>query len=72
MRDSHLRRIAVFVDEPDPGCFYWVIIESKRVASAWGDIAWAKESFDTWEAAYFAGTVELMRLVPNEVTGPMD
>lgn len=71
MRDSHLRRIAVFVDEPDPGCFYWVIIESKHVGSLWGDIKWSKESFDTWQAAYFAGTVELMRLVPNEVTGPV-
>ena len=71
MRDDHLRRIAIFVDEPDPGCFYWVMIESVNAAAIWGDLAWSKESFDTWQAAYFAGTVELMRLVPNEVTGPV-
>lgn len=71
MAQFHLRRIAVFVDEPDPGCFYWVLIESKHDASIWEDIASSEESFDTWQAAYGAGTVELKRLVFDEKTGPL-
>lgn len=71
MADLHLRRLAIFVDEPDPGCFYWVLIESRHDASVWQDLASSDESFNTWKTAYAAGTVELMRLVPNEVTGPL-
>lgn len=67
---AHLRRIAIFVDEPDPGCFYWVLIESKHDASVWEDVKSSDESFDTWQAAYDAGTVALMHLVPDETKGP--
>lgn len=48
-----------------------MLIESKHDASIWEDIASSEESFDAWQAAYGAGTVELMRLVPDEKTGPL-
>ena len=71
MSIQHLRHLAIFVDEPDPGCYYWVLIESKHDASVWGDIASSEESFDTWQAAYDAGTIEMMGLVHDQATGPM-
>ena len=32
---THLRHIAVWVDEPDPGHFHWVIHESTEDGSVW-------------------------------------
>lgn len=70
MANHHLRRLAVFVDEPDPGCFYWVHIESKHDASVWDDIASSDESYDTWKEAVDAGNAALMLLASDEKVGP--
>lgn len=32
---THLRRIACHIDEPDPGHFYWVLMEEGDDASGW-------------------------------------
>ena len=66
-----LRRVAVFVDEPDPGQYFWVLIESKEDASVWLDIDASEGSFPTWHAALDAGNVALMKLVENKQTGPL-
>ena len=71
MENLHLRRIAVFVDVPDPGEYFWVLIESKEDASVWMDICAAEESSPTWHAALDAGNVALMKLVQNKETGPL-
>jgi len=67
----HLRRLAVFVDEPDPGCYYWVLIESLHDASVWEDVQSSDESFDTWQAAHEAGNAELLKLVADPDKGPL-
>ncbi|MDM0116797.1 hypothetical protein QTI66_32190 [Variovorax sp. J22R133] len=67
---SHLRHISVFVDEPDPGHFYWVLHESTEDASVWIDIESSANAFTSWAAAFEAGTVELYRLANDERTGP--
>lgn len=71
MADLHLRRIAVFVDEPEPGQFYWVHIESKHDASVWEDIGAAEESLGSWKAAWDAGNSALLALVPDSASGPL-
>lgn len=71
MADLHLRRLAIFVDEPDPGCFYWVLIESKEDAAVWADIGSSDESFDTWILAWEAGNKHLLSLVEDKSTGPL-
>ncbi|MDI1272350.1 hypothetical protein [Polaromonas sp.] len=71
MAKLHLRRIAVFVDEPDPGCFYWVLIESKYDASEWEDIGSSDESFDTWQQAWDAGNKHLLSQVTDPKKGPL-
>lgn len=70
MTHSHLRRIAVFVDEPDPGAFYWVIIESTDDAAIWTDLEAAEESKTTWGEAFAAGNQALLKLVPDQKLGP--
>ena len=35
---DHLRSIAVTVDEPDPGVFHWVLMESTEDASVYEEL----------------------------------
>ncbi|MEJ8851846.1 hypothetical protein [Variovorax rhizosphaerae] len=67
---SHLRHVSIFVDEPDPGHFYWVLHESTEDASVWIDIESSPNAFTSWTEAFEAGTVELYRLAADERVGP--
>lgn len=70
MTPTHLRRLSVFVDEPDPGQFYWVLHESVDDAAVWIDIQASEESYPSWTRAFDEGVVRLMKMIPNELTGP--
>lgn len=67
---THLRHISVFIDEPDPGHFHWVLHESTEDASVWIDIESSEHSFPSWMEAFDAGCVELFKLVTDERCGP--
>ena len=67
---THLRHIAVWVDEPDPGHFHWVIHESTEDGSVWVDIESSAEAYLSWMEAFDAGSVELFKLFPDERSGP--
>ncbi|MDM0035725.1 hypothetical protein QTI33_26575 [Variovorax sp. J22P271] len=67
---THLRHITVFVDEPDPGHFHWVLHESTEDASVWVDVEEGAQSYPSWTEAFEAGMVELYRLVPDATLGP--
>lgn len=67
---DHLRRLAIYVDEPDPGVFHWVLIESTEDAAIWEDLDSSEEAFDTWMAAWDAGCVAMHKLVLDERVGP--
>ena len=54
---TEIRRIAIFVDEPDPGLFYWVLIENDEDAEIWTDLEAAEEPKTTWRSAFDAGSV---------------
>jgi len=66
---THLRHITVFVDEPVPGHFDWVMHEGSP-CSVWIDIADSEQSYTSWTEAFEAGIVELYRMVPDERVGP--
>ena len=71
MRHLHLRRVAVFVNEPHPGDFYWrVLIESTGDAYIWLDIEGAQEPHPTWISAFEAGNTALLKLVADQNMGP--
>jgi hypothetical protein len=68
---SFLRSIAVTVDEPDPGHFYWVLLESRaphheefRLLNS------ASRGKDSYEQALHEGVNELRRLCQNSAIGP--
>ncbi|KWT73956.1 MULTISPECIES: hypothetical protein [unclassified Variovorax] len=67
---SHLRHLSVWVDEPDPGRFFWVLHESTEDASVWVDMESSAESFVSWMEAFNAGCIALVRQVPDEQHGP--
>ncbi|MDM0000766.1 hypothetical protein QTI24_19285 [Variovorax sp. J22P240] len=67
---SHLRHLSVFVDEPEPGHFYWVLHESTEDASVWVDIESSPEPFESWTRAFGEGVVALYRHTPDERIGP--
>lgn len=70
MEMKHLRHISVFVDEPDPGHFHWVLHESTEDATVWTEVQASIESFPMWIDAFDAGNVALLKLVHDERIGP--
>ncbi|MEJ8852882.1 hypothetical protein [Variovorax rhizosphaerae] len=60
----------MFVDEPDPGHFFWVLHESTEDASEWKDVQSGELAYQTWTEAFEAGTVALYRLIVDERIGP--
>ena len=69
---SRIRRISVHVDEPDPGHFYWVLMEEGDDASQWRELASADEGYDMWLDALQAGNKALLGYAPDERIGPRE
>lgn len=67
---DHLRNIALTVDEPDPGVFYWVLMESTEDASVFGELQASEESFDSYTTALRAGVTALERFAKDSRAGP--
>ncbi|WP_198084964.1 hypothetical protein [Variovorax sp. E3] len=65
-----LRRISAHVDEPDPGHFYWVLMEEGDDASQWRELESADEPYDMWLDALQGGTKALIGYAPDERIGP--
>jgi hypothetical protein len=67
---SRLRRIAVFVEEVEPGHFHWVLHEQGDDASEWVELSASPMAYDLWLDAFEDGCVELKRMVRDENIGP--
>jgi hypothetical protein len=67
---THLRRVAYYVDEPEKGEFYWVMIESLDDATVWIETKCSVNSYSTWQAALDAGNEALQDIVTNPDVGP--
>lgn len=68
---TEIRRIAIFVDEPDPGLFFCVLIENGKDAEIWTGLAAAEKPKTTWRAAFDAGSVALLAKVADQAAGPL-
>lgn len=66
----HLRHLAVYVDEPDRGQYYWVLMESKGDATVWLDIESSEQSYPSWQVAFTAGNEKLLHMVADRHIGP--
>ena len=62
------RPIALFVKEPYPGRFVWVLMESEW--QSWKQIDSASEACESWTAAWEAGCVEMGKLASDKRQGP--
>lgn len=67
---DHLRSLSVHVDEPDPGVFHWVILESTEDASVWADGEASHDSFASWDEALAAGVTALRAYAKDLAVGP--
>jgi hypothetical protein len=67
---THLRRIACHIDEPDPGHFYWFLMEEGDDASQWVELESADEPYTIWLDALNAGVQALAGYEPDKRMGP--
>jgi hypothetical protein len=65
-----IRRISVHVDEPDPGHFYWVLMEEGDEASQWREFESADTPYEMWIDALNAGISALIGYAADERIGP--
>lgn len=70
MPTTHLRHLAVYVDEPEPNNFYWVMIESHDDLTAWVEVDSASSGFLTWIDAHQAGNLALLARIDDRQSGP--
>ena len=64
-----LRLLAIYVAEPAPGRFEWVITERLNEAQ-WKEIGRAEEGSKTYKAAMAGGLVALQEMIPDPDVGP--
>lgn len=67
---SFLRSIAVTVDEPNPGSFYWVLLESDGLGDPFSVLSNARTGLDSYDAALAEGTQQLRRMCRDRRLGP--
>ena len=67
---AQLRQIAVYVDEPEPGMYFWTILEKFEDTETWEIIDSSIEATSTWLDAYEVGQDSLLLRVINFHTGP--
>ena len=70
MNDAY-RRLAVFVDNPRPHAFLWMVIESTEDPSVWLDLETGDDTFSSWIEAFQAGNDALLAYVDDKDTGPL-
>jgi hypothetical protein len=57
------QRIAMHVDEPDPGWFAWTLAEADEGASNWAQIERADEWMGSYKEAMAAGLLVLQQMI---------
>ena len=63
-----LRAIALTVDEPSPGLFYWTLLESGSGRRTFDQhVAAADDAYDSFEKAARAGLLRWLRLAGDDV-----
>lgn len=67
---AHLRRIAIYVDEPEKGWFAWVLIEQQEGFYEWNELDAAGEWVASYHEAMAAGLVALQALIEDVEVGP--
>lgn len=67
-----LRRISVYVEEPESGWFQWVLAEAAEGLSIWHDLKAAEEWAPTYKEAMAEGLLALQDLIEDLDQGPRE
>lgn len=67
---TQLRHLALSVEEPEHGDFFWSILEDASDHTGWTAHSSAVHGYRTWKEAWNAGNVEYLKLVKDWRIGP--
>lgn len=67
---TSIRHIAVYVDEPEPGWFQWVLVEAASGPSTWSELKWAERWDFSYQDAMTNGLLALQQLTTDLDQGP--
>lgn len=67
-----LRRISVYVDEPEAGWFAWALAEAGEGMSNWTLLEHADEWVGSYKEAMADGLLALQRMIPDLDAGPRE
>jgi hypothetical protein len=67
---NKIRKLALAVDEPELGEFYWIILECKDDAIAWEELSSGMHGYATWREAWSFGIIEYSKMVKDQRIGP--
>lgn len=67
-----LRRISVYVEEPERGWFQWVLAEAAEGLSIWHDLKAAEDWEPTYKEAMAKGLLALQDLIEDLDQGPRE
>ncbi len=67
---NRLRALAVTIDEPDPGCFYWTLLEAPADSSQFAVLTSSSVSYPSYDAALSSGVEELRNACTDLGVGP--
>lgn len=59
MQQTPLRHLALSVDEPEPGLFHWMILESEDAMKTWFVLEASDDAYDTFSEAWEDGAATL-------------
>lgn len=69
MQDTPLRHLALSVDEPEPGLFHWMILESEDALKTWFVQEASDDAYDSFAEAWEDGAAAL-RSMGDAQRGP--
>lgn len=69
MLQSPLRHLALSVDEPEPGLFHWMILESEDALKTWFVLEASDDAYDSFAEAWDDGAATL-RAMGDAQYGP--
>ena len=59
MPQAPLRHLALSIDEPEPGLFHWMVLESEDAMKTWYVLGASDDAYDSFGEAWDDGASEL-------------
>lgn len=59
MQATPLRHLALSIDEPEPGLYHWMILESEDAMKTWFVLEASDDAYDTFGEAWDDGAAQL-------------